>query len=78
MLDEVFGICERYRVASKLASCVERERVKRGWTYRKLAAHLGVPLSQAHDWATGNAEPRIDNIKLISKRLSLPISELLA
>jgi transcriptional regulator with XRE-family HTH domain len=65
-------------VASKVSACIERERKKRDWDYRDLAKHLGVSLSQAHDWATGKYNPRLSNIRRIAKRLGLEVSELIS
>jgi transcriptional regulator with XRE-family HTH domain len=65
-------------VASKVSACIERERKKREWDYRALAKHLGVSVSQAHDWATGKHDPNLTSIRRIAKRLGLEVSELVS
>ena len=65
-------------MASRVAGCIERVRVENGWGYRELAKKLNVSLSQAYEWATGDHEPNLKNLRRISRRLGVSLTELMA
>lgn len=61
-----------------VAAFLQREMKRRKWTFRELAEFLGVPLSQAHAWATGSGEPRLKNIRKIAQKFRTKGGELVA
>lgn len=49
------------------------ERKKRGLTYAKFAALLGVSVTSAFDWENGTHEPPIKKLRKIARRLGVDV-----
>lgn len=70
-------MCERFRVASNVATCIVREQEKRGWTDAELARRLKVTRSQVHDWVHGHHEPNLSSLRRIAKVFRCEVADLL-
>jgi transcriptional regulator with XRE-family HTH domain len=65
------------KALSPVAVLLREEMKIRGLTYRGLAKFLKVPLSQVHAWANG-AEPRMENLRHISRKFRVEMAELVS
>lgn len=61
-----------------VASFIEAERIRRGWTYRMLAEEMGESVSMVHGWATGKYSPNLESLERIARFFKTDVAGLLA
>jgi ribosome-binding protein aMBF1 (putative translation factor) len=66
-------VCEHERVNTDVATAILRHKEEHGWSYRKLAKQLRVPLGTAHDMATGKRDFSLSEVKSVARRLKIEI-----
>lgn len=61
----------------KIRPVIQRELLKRGWSYRRLSEMTGVPVSTLNQWANGSRPRDLHGLARVAQVFGMTLEELL-